>query len=162
MAISLPSALTSANLQSALGGVASTTFQPEIRTTKTITFTGAANLGAIGNVPIFTVSGTVFVRAFIPTVTTTLDTTGSPTIALGTTNKTTLFLAATATSNLTTSNNIWLATTATTSGLALPAALLNIVVADNIVGTVATHAIGSGAIDFDILWVPFSSGATLS
>src|SRR3989304_3840546 len=36
------------------------------RASKTIAFTGAANLGAIGNVPLFTVTGEVVVEKLVP------------------------------------------------------------------------------------------------
>ncbi len=125
--------------------------------TKTVTFTGAANLGAVGNVPIFTVTGEVLILYLTPTGTVTLtEAAPTATIALGVTGSTSLFIAAT-TATLITAGKFWTTTTPVANGVALPAALKDIVITDNIVGTVAAQAVNGGAIRWDVYWTPLSS-----
>ena len=131
------------------------------RASKTVTFTGAANLGAVGNVPIFTVTGEVQILSLVPFCTVNLDST-TGTIALGVTSATTLFLAAT-TATAIDANEFWIdATTPAPNGIALPAAFKDIVITDNIVGTVATAAITAGEVRFDVYYLPLSADGLLS
>lgn len=130
-------------------------------TTKTITFTGAANLGAVGNVPIFTVTGAVIVRAVIGIATVTLASTGAATIALGTTNQTARFIAATTATNITSTNTLWATTTPTQGSIDAPAGLVNVFVTENIVGTVATAAVSAGAIAFTCIYDALGSGSVV-
>lgn len=129
--------------------------------TKAITFTGAANFGAQGNLPLFTTTGAVLVRQVVGYVSTSL-TGATATIALGVAGSTSLFVAATIATTMTSTNNIWLSTTATAAGLALPALASNIVVTANIVGTVAVAAVASGVLTIAVIYVPLSAGASLS
>ena len=131
------------------------------RTSKTVTFTGAANLGAVGAVPIFTVTGTVLVVYLIPLCTVLLtEAAPTATLALGVTGSTSLFVAAT-TGTAIDANEFWFSTTPTAAGLALPAALKDIPVAANIIGTVGAQAVDSGAIRFDLWWLGISSGSSV-
>ena len=132
---------------------------PIIRMRKEITFTGAADLGAIGNVPLFTVTGEVLIAVMVPFCTTTLVG-ATATLALGVTGATTLFIAAT-TATLILINNFWMDTAPDPNGVAVPAALKDIAITDNIVGTVGTAAITAGVIRIDGYWIPLSSDANV-
>lgn len=128
-----------------------------IRTeTKSITFTGAANLGAVGTVPIFTITGSVLVT-LSSKCTTDLVSAGGGTLALGVTGATTLFIGATTATTIDI-NEFWVSTTPTAAGLALPAAMKDIAIGANIIGTVATADITGGVIEFTCLWIPLGSG----
>lgn len=128
---------------------------------KSITFTGAANLGAVGNVPLFTITGQVHIKKITGYVTTNL-TGATATLALGVAGSTSLFIAATVATTMLTTAAWWVSTTATASGIALPAAVQNIVVETNIVGTVAVAAVASGVLRIDVEYLPLSVGATLA
>lgn len=137
---------------------------PSYNTSKTITFTGAAGLGAIGTVAIFTVTGTVEVLKFVPMCTTTITENpvpGTSTIKIGVTGSTALFIAATTATGIT-SGKFWISTTPTANGLAIPAAMTNIAIATNIIATVATSVITGGAIRFDLQWRPISPNGNIS
>ena len=127
------------------------------RISKTITFTGAAGVGAVGAVPIWTVTGEVLVIALVPFCTVLLtEAAPTATLALGVTGSTSLFVAAT-TGTAIDANEFWVDTAPDANGIALPAALKDIAITDNIIGTVAAQAVDSGAIRFDLLWVALSS-----
>jgi hypothetical protein len=131
--------------------------QPEFRkVSKSVTFTGAANLGAVGAVPIFTVTGEVQIVALIPFCTTLLTEAGATaTLALGVTGSTSLFIAATNAVDID-ANEFWVDTAPDPNGIALPAALKDIVITDNIIGTVAAQNVTAGVIRFDCIWRPLS------
>lgn len=127
-----------------------------------ITFTGAANLGAVGTVPLFTVSnGAVLVRYMAGRVVTTLAG-ATAQISLGIVGSTALFIALTTATSMTTSAELWVSATPTAAGIALPALLTNIVIDANVIGTVGTAAITSGVLVVDCVWEPLTSGATLA
>jgi len=134
------------------------------RENKTITFTGAAGLGAVGNVPLFTVTGEVLIQAIVPYVVDDLTEAGqNSTLSLGVTNALTLFIGATSVVDLDTSE-FWTEPTASgvvDSGIAVPAALKDIAISSNIVGTVAAQNCDGGTLRFDVYWRPLSVGATL-
>jgi len=131
------------------------------RTSKTITFTGAANLGAVGAVPLFTVTGTVLVVYLVPQCTVDLtEALATATLALGVTGSTALFIAAT-TATAIDATEFWFSTTPTAAGLALPAALKDIPIAAGIIGTVAAQAVNGGTLRLDLWWVPVSSGSLI-
>lgn len=127
---------------------------------KSITFTGAAGLGAVGNVPLFTVTGEVEILRIVPyTVLTLTEALATATLALGVTNATALFIAATNAVNLTT-GEFWTEATGggtANAGIAIPAALKEIAITSNIVGTVGAQAINGGTLRFDVYWRPLSS-----
>lgn len=124
--------------------------------TKTITFDGTANKGAVGAVPIFTVTGEVLIEKLVPFCTTLLTEAGATaTLALGVTGSTSLFIAATNAVEID-ANEFWVDTTPDANGVALPATLKDIIVTDNIIATVAAQAVNAGVIRFDVLWRPLS------
>lgn len=128
---------------------------------KSVTFNSGAGTGAIGAVPWFTISGQVLIVSINGIVTTNLAG-ATATLALGVTGSTALFIAATTATTLLTTARIWMSATATANGLAVPAACQNIVIEQNIIGTVGTAAISAGVMRLDVLWRPLSAGATLT
>lgn len=128
---------------------------------KSITFTGAAGFGAIGNVPLFTVTGQVLVTYIAGIVTTSL-TGASATIALGTTTNTAEFIAATTATTLTTAAPIWMSATATAGSMAIPALVKDQIVAENIVITAAVAAVATGVLRIDCLWLPLGAGGSVA
>lgn len=131
------------------------------RVTKTITFTGAANLGAQGAVPLFTITGSVFIEEIAGVVTVDIVSAGSATLALGVTGSTSLFIGATAKAGLVTTTPVWVSTTPTAGGLAVPAAAQRSVIAANIIGTVATADITAGSIVITVRYIALSSDGAL-
>jgi hypothetical protein len=124
---------------------------------KTVTFTGAANLGAVGAVPLYTVTGEIEVVRLVPSCTVDLtEAAPTATLALGVTGSTALFVAAT-TGTAIDAGEFWMSTTPTANGLAIPAALKEIAITDNIIGTVAAQAVNGGAIRLDLWWRPLSA-----
>lgn len=136
---------------------------PLQRQSLSITFTGAANLGAVGNVPLFTTTGEVIVVYLVPFTVLTLAG-ATATLALGVTNSTALFIAATIATTLAT-GEFWTEATGggtANAGIALPAALKEIIISSNIVGTVATADITGGTLRLDAYYLPLSSDGRLS
>lgn len=126
---------------------------------KTLTFDGSADFGAIGNVPLFTITGQILILSLIPFC--TLDLVGATaTLALGVTGATALFIAATTATDID-ANEFWVDTAPDANGVALPAGLKDVVITASIVGTVATAAITGGVIRFDLLWLPISLNAAV-
>ena len=134
------------------------------RSSKTLTFTGAANLGANGTTAtLFTVTGEILVVALVPFCTTLLTESGATaTIALGVTSSAALFIAATNSVELD-ANEFWVDTAPDANGIALPAALKDIAITDNIIVTSAggTNTNG-GVVRFSLYWMPLSDNATVS
>lgn len=128
---------------------------------KTITFTGAAGLGVQGAVPLFTVTGRVIVESIVGYCTVDLISAGGGSLALGVTGATTLFIGAT-TATAIDVGEIWASTTPTAAGIALPAALQNIAISANIIGTVATGDITAGAIELCVYYRPVSSDGAIA
>jgi len=131
-------------------------------TRKTLTFTGAAGLGATGAVPLFTITGLVNVSLIVGRCTTSLTSAGGGTLALGVTGATTLFIAATTGTALTTTDKIWASATPQANGIAAPAALKDIVIGQDIIGTVAVANITGGVLEIDCYYLPLSAGAGLT
>ena len=134
---------------------------PTNQSLKTVTFTGAAGLGAVGNVPLFTVTGQVLVTRVYGIVTTNLAG-ATATLALGVTGSTSLWIAATTATLLATTARIWASITPTATALALPAAVITETIIDaNIVGTVAVAAITAGVLTVYVHWTPIGAGASI-
>lgn len=135
---------------------------PDQRASKTITYAAGTTGLAAAVTNIFTVTGEVIVVYLVPFCTTSLDeSAGTPTLALGVTNSGALFVAAT-TATAIDANEFWIDATPDPYGIALPAALADIIITDNVVCTVGgTNNISAGVIRYDVYWRPLSSGATL-
>lgn len=130
--------------------------------TKTVTFTGAANLGAVGNVPLFTVTGEVILQYIVGFCTTDLgEAAPTATLALGITGSTSIFIGATTATGIDT-GEFWVSTSPNPNGIALPAAVKEVVITDNIVATVAAQAVNSGVLRCDVYWRPLSSDGAVA
>ena len=126
---------------------------------KSFTFDGGAGAGLSGSaITFFTVTGEVEIISLVPICDTDLTTSGAATLALGVTGNTTLFIAATTATGIDAAL-FWMTATPTANALAVPAALKNIAITDNIIGTVATANITGGVIRFQLLWRPLSAGS---
>ena len=121
---------------------------------KALTFTGATSFGEVGAVPLFTVTGEVIINKIIPYCTTNLAG-GSATLALGVTGGVADFVAATTATDID-ANEFWVDTAPDANGVAIPAALMDIIITDNIIGTVATANITAGVMEFTVYWTPIS------
>ena len=130
------------------------------RVRRTHTFSAAANLGAQGAVPLFTITGQVLVKTIAGFVTTNCVG-ASGTLALGVTGSTSLFIAATAVAQLVTTTPNWITTTATAGGGALIAACKDVLIGADIIATVATTDFSSGVIVFSVTYIPFSDDGKL-
>lgn len=133
---------------------------PSLRARKTIAFTGAANLGATGAVPLFTITGKVLIDRIIGVCTEDLASAGGGTLALGVTGATTLLIAATTATGID-NGHLWVSNAPNLNGIALPAGLLNIAIAQNIIGTVGTSAITDGTIVIDVWYTPITDDGKL-
>jgi hypothetical protein len=132
------------------------------RSNKTITFDGTAGTGAVGNVPIYTVTGEVLIVGFAPFCTDSLtEAAPTATLALGVTGSTSLLIAATD-ATLIDVSEFWVDTAPDANGIPIPTALKDIAITDNIVGTVAAQAVDGGAIRFDLLWIPLSADGNVA
>lgn len=130
---------------------------------KTITFTGATGLGEVGAVPIFTITGQVCVVSITGICTVNLGEAapGSATLALGVTNSTSLFIAATAALDID-AGEIWVSSAPEANGIAMPSGLKDILIARNIIATVAVANINAGAITFVVRYLPESANGKLA
>ncbi|KKM08108.1 hypothetical protein LCGC14_1727210 [marine sediment metagenome] len=131
---------------------------------KTVTFTGATSLGAIGDVPLFTVTGTILVVSLIPICTTDLVENSAATLmSLGVTDIVALFIAATEPEDID-EDDVWDAVAPATTAVALPALLKDIIVvgaANDILATVAGDTVTGGVLQFNLRYIAISDGATV-
>lgn len=134
---------------------------PSLTIRKIITFTGAATLGQVGAVPIFTLTGAVMIEKIAGVASVDLVSAGGGTLALGVTGSTSLFIGATTATGLTAGKS-WQSTTPNITGLAAPSTLLNILIAANIIGTVATGDVTAGAIEFWVVYRPVTHDGKLA
>lgn len=131
------------------------------RASKTVTFTGAAGAGQVGTGTVFTVTGEVLVEKIVPTCTTTVAAGGSgagtPSIQLGVASATTLFVASTTPANIV-SGKFWSSATPTANGVAVPAALKDIAITDDVQFQVTSTQ--ADVLQVDTLNFPTFAGAT--
>ena len=134
----------------------------------TFTFDGTAGKGAIGNCVLFTITGAIHVVAIDAVVNTTLTVdggTGAASLSLGTTGLTTLFVAATTATLLTSTNKLWYSITPNASGIALAAAYKDIAIQQNVVAAVTssgTQLIDGGVLEVTIAWYPTTTNANVA
>lgn len=126
---------------------------------KTIAFTGAAGLGAVGTVSFFTTTGAVLVRLIGGYCSEDLASAGGGSLALGVVGSTSTFIAATLATDID-NGELW-TDTAPSVAEAAPAATVEKLIAANIIGTVTTGDITDGTIEVAALWAPFSSNGSL-
>lgn len=135
---------------------------------KSITFTGAAGLGAIGNVTYFTLTGKVHVVSLDAVIETSLTEdggTGVSSCSLGVTGATALFVAAVLSSSLVSTTPLWYSATPNATGIALAAAYKDIAIAANIVLAVTstgTKLVNGGKITLTVTYVPITSNGSLA
>ena len=141
---------------------------PILRTLqKSITFTGAAGLGAIGNVVYFTTTGKVHVVSLDVVIETSLTEdagTGASSCSLGVVGATTLFVAAVLSSLLVSTTPLWYTVTPNATGIALDAKYKDIAIAANIVLAVTssgTKLVNGGVITLTVIYVPITSDGNL-
>lgn len=125
---------------------------------KSVTFTGAANLGqAASATTYFTVTGQVEIITIVPyCVLTLVDGTNTATVSLGVTGIVELFIAATQ-STLLATDEMWDGTSPTDKAIAIPAAFKNIAISDDIIVDCLTENTDGGALRIDLYWRPLSS-----
>ncbi|HEX3088974.1 MAG TPA: hypothetical protein VHQ23_09985 [Ilumatobacteraceae bacterium] len=128
--------------------------------TKTITFDGNANTGAVGAVPLFTLTGAVWVQRIGGYSVLTPVSAGGGTLALGVTGSTSLFIAATTATGIVTGDS-WQTATPNANGLAVPAALKDILIVTSIIGTVGTANITGGSITVTVEYKPLTDNGAL-
>ena len=91
----------------------------------------------------------------------TVDLTGATsTVSLGVTGDTDLFIAATTATTID-AGMFWQTTTPKANGIAVNATCKDIVITDSILVETLTFGTASGAVRFDVLWLPLSSDAVL-
>ena len=128
---------------------------------KTVTFDATADNADSGSVSLFTITGRVQVLSISGYCTVNLtETGGTATIALGVTGSTSLFIGATGAIGID-AGEFWVSTSPTAAGIALPAATQNVVIAADIIATIATADINAGAIEFVVWYRPISEGSAL-
>lgn len=135
---------------------------------KTIAFTGAAGLGAIGDITVFTITGRVFISRVTAFCTEDLVSAGAGTISLGTATRVTKFIALTTATTIDT-NEWWVDGTPiteaantinqTTNG-SDPSQLAVVLSADVIID-VLTGDVTDGTIIIDMWYIPITDSATL-
>lgn len=136
---------------------------------KTFTFTGLTGFGLQSASPItfFTIggpntatNGNAVIVERIGGYTTTDLTGASSTLALGVTGSTSLFIGATTCTTMD-ADEVWVSTTSSAGGLAMPAATQATLIVDNIIGTIGTADITAGVLQLFVTYRPASPGAYL-
>ena len=127
---------------------------------KTITFTGAANLGqAATAVTVFTVTGLITVVKIVARCTSDLTVVAGATIALGTVATPQLFIATT-TSDDVDSPDVWTAVAPTLRSIIIPAIMKDTLInGENIIITNATQNTTGGVLDIVLTYQAETAGA---
>ncbi len=125
-----------------------------------ITFTGAAGLGAVGTVAIATVTGEVLITHLTARCVTTIVTTTAGEIELGVASNTAELIAQIADAGDLIATEYW--NDATPTQVNASDAIVDKVVAANIILTVGTSPMTAGVIDFSMFWLPLSADGNLA
>lgn len=129
-------------------------------TEKIITFV-AGTTGAVGATTVFSVTGQIQVVNLLPFTTTLLAENGATaTVSLGTAETVALFIAASEPEDFET-GDFWTAVVPALKSIAIPAALKDIAVSEDIILTIANDTITSGVVEFYLRWIPLSSDAAV-
>ena len=131
------------------------------RASFTKTYANTAGNGATGTVALFTVTGQVLL-VYITAICTTTLTGATATITLETTSQAGLFIAATTATTITSTNFVWTSVTPVAGAQALPAAMKEIIVGENIINRVAVAGVTAGVVEYDVYWVPLSSNGLVA
>ena len=136
--------------------------EPPYKVRKAITFTGATNLGAVGAAPLFTVTGEVMVAFIAPFCTTNLVENGATTVmSLGVTGNVALFIANSEPEDID-ANEFWQAVAPSdVGGVALAAALQDILISANILLTVVNDTVTAGVLEVTAYWWPISDDGSI-
>ena len=133
------------------------------------TFTGAANLGAVGVNELFTVTGTVLIERFLAYVSTTLsDTVDGALFGIETAAYPSAFFSGGAFDLDLAVTGTWLHGTGVGADLAANYGGLNadiswpVGLSANIIMTISTQAITGGVLEFYVLWRPLSADGNLA
>lgn len=136
------------------------------RAVKVVTFTGAAGLGAIGTVALFTVTGRVLLERVVGYCTTDVAVdagTGAASLRLQVAGLAGNLIAATLATDIDT-GEWWVDATPDATAVAIPAALTGIAAAASVqaeVTSTGTQKINGGVVEFYAVWRPLSAGALL-
>lgn len=126
---------------------------------KSITFTGAAGLGAIGQNTVVTPSGIVLIKKIVPVCVLDLGASGgAATISLGISTAVASLIAATVATTIDT-GEYWVDNTGVATLLALPVALQTFLLNVPITLDVLVFAVDSGTLVFDIEYESINGGA---
>ena len=136
------------------------------RSIVSVTFTGASGLGqAATTTTFFTVTGEILCSLQAYVVETLTQSLGTPKLTLGVTNSTSLFIGATTATTLAT-GEFWTEATGggtAAAGIAMPAAMKDILVTANVVGVVGgTNNINGGTLRLTLLWTPMRADAAVA
>ncbi len=132
-------------------------------TLKVITYSNAAGVGEEGTpIPIFDVTGAVLVNAIAAFCTTSCtEEDGTALMSLGVTGQVALFIADSEPEDIDI-NEFWQAVApGDVGGVALVAAMKDILVSANIINTVSNKAVTAGVIAYTALWTPLTSDGKL-
>ena len=134
---------------------------PQIMTiTKTITFTGGAGAGAIGQVPVFSFSGLVHCVKLIPYCTVDLVSSGG-TISLGHSLTVNALIAVTTASTVD-AGMYWLTATPNNKFITIPALLFNAIYKASMTIDVLTADVTAGTLVFYMEYYPIVPGAVVT
>ena len=125
--------------------------------TKTITFTGAADLGAVGTVAVATVTGSVLLVSGGIRCTTNLAG-ATATVELGTAGNTAGLIALTTATDIDADDF----SQDTTPEVKVSPAIVNQLVGGNIIITVATADVTAGVLVIDFYWLPHSATGNMA
>ena len=134
--------------------------QPVFTVSKTLTFTGAAGLGAVGQVPLFTLTGRVYVRIFVAVCTVDLVSGGGGSLSLGTPSSLTRQIIATTATGIDV-GEVWANSTPSIGSRELTTNMMNIVFTESPTAEVTVAAITAGTIVFTIEYVPLTADGAL-
>lgn len=128
---------------------------------KTKTYDGTAGAGAEGTVSLFNVTGEVLVHNLTAFCTSSLAAGVACEINLAVTNSVELFILDTLGTNID-GDEFWVSTTPTGNGIALPAALKEIVIEENIINVIKTGDVTSGTIAYTCYWDAISTDGNVA
>ncbi len=130
---------------------------------KEVTFDAGAGTGAIGDVPLFTVTGSILLVSLVPVCTTSLTETGvTVEMSLGITDSVSLFIAITEPEDIN-ATNFWFDATPSATFETLPAGFQDIVIngtANDILATVTNDSVATGVLSFSLVYIPLTTGAS--
>ena len=137
--------------------------------TKTIALTGAAGLGAVGDVTVWTITGRVIVCWLTAFCTEDLASAGGGTISLGTASRVTKFLASITATTLDI-NEWWVDGSPLSEALNIinqttngsDPSQMNVVLSSDVIIDVLTADVTDGTIVFDCWYLPITSNGSLA